>query len=459
MSLIHDHSDECSISPLEWFCLPPTQTAVEKTYNVDYQPLTTIRYNAPIEFFIPASTEEYLDLKNSRLHVKCKIVKNDGTVPDAANTVAPINDLFNSLWSNVELFLNDRLISHSNNTHGYTSIISHLIHDSEEKLNSSRSMSLIYKDTAGSMNGVDAKKANRLQYVLGYDLGANGAAIAATAAGNNGLHKRYLLTKESKEVMLSGNLRIDMFEQGRYLPNGISIKLRFHRQNNAFALMAADDTYKIDILEAFMTIRKVKVSPGVLLGHTDALMKSPAKFPITRKECKVLAIPQGFQSFVKDNIFLGQLPSRIVIGMVNNEAFAGSIELNPYNFEHFGINYMQLYTDGNPVLNKPLKLNVDEGHYLDAFELLSQSFDKFDGEKSSIIKREDWPRGYSLFSFDLTSDYDGDDHYALIKHGNLRLEMNFAAALGHTINVIVYAEFDNIIEISNKRNIQFDYTS
>ena len=145
--------------------------------------------------------------------------------------------------------------------------------------------------------------------------------------------------------------------------------------------------------------------------------------------------------------------------MVNNEAFAGSIELNPYNFEHFGINYMQLYTDGNPVLNKPLKLNVDEGHYLDAFELLSQSFDKFDGEKSSIIKREDWPRGYSLFSFDLTSDYDGDDHYALIKHGNLRLEMNFAAAWCHTINVIVYAEFDNIIEISNKRNIQFDYTS
>ena len=39
------------------------------------------------------------------------------------------------------------------------------------------------------------------------------------------------------------------------------------------------------------------------------------------------------------------------------------------------------------------------------------------------------------------------------------LEMNFGTSLPHTINVIVYAEFDNIVEINNNRNIQFDYTS
>ena len=68
---------------------------------------------------------------------------------------------------------------------------------------------------------------------------------------------------------------------------------------------------------------------------------------------------------------------------------------------------------------------------------------------------KDWSRGYFLFSFDLT-DYDDEDHYPLIRHGNLRLEMNFGTTLPHTINVIVYAEFDNIVEINNNRNIQFD---
>ena len=172
-------------------------------------------------------------------------------------------------------------------------------------------------------------------------------------------------------------------------------------------------------------------------------MKGPAKFLLQEKN-KILAIPTGFQSFMKDNIFLGQLPKRLVVGMVHNEGFAGVVGRNPYNFEHFNVNYMQLYTDGEPVLSKPLKLNVAEGKYLDAFETLYNSFDKLDGENSSIIKRGDWSKGNSLFLFDLTPDYDDEDHYPLIRHGNLRLEINFGTTLPHTINVIVYAEFDII---------------
>ena len=88
-----------------------------------------------------------------------------------------------------------------------------------------------------------------------------------------------------------------------------------------------------------------------------------------------------------------------------------------------------------------------------------KGFYKLSDEKSSIIKRKNWPRGYSLFAFDLTLEYDNDDHYPLIKHGNLRLEMKFNQALATTINIIVYAEFDNIVEISGNHSIQFDYQS
>ena len=249
-----------------------------------------------------------------------------------------------------------------------------------------------------------------------------------------------------------------MFEQERYIPNGVSLKIRFHRQRDEFVLMYGDDNtkYTVALEDAYMLMRKVKTSPGVQLGHAEALMKMPAKFPITRKECKVLAVSGGVSNFVKDNIFLGQLPKRVVIGLVQNTAFAGSAQHNPYNFEHMDINYMQLYTDGEPVLSKPLKPNMMEKDYLHCYETLYQGFDRVDGAKSSIIKREDWDKGYSLFAFDLTPDY--DDHFPIIKHGNLRLEINFGTALQKPINIIVYAEFDNIIEISEKRNIQMDYT-
>ena len=468
MSLIHEHSCECTLSPLEWFRVLPTQTAVEKTYDVEYQSLTSLKNTAPVEFYIPASTDDYFDLKNSKFFFSFRILQADNHRCDGSHIVAPINDIFNGLWSNVELFLNDRLISHSNNTHGYTSMISHLIHDSEESLHSERSLRLLYKDTPGQMDYLNAAEANMDELIKGFHhidpqlvVDAQGAVSQEEIEdpGNNGLHTRFLFSHSSQKVSVMGSLSIPLFEQERYLPNGVSLKLRFHRQREPFTMMTGDgNRYKIDLEEAFMLMRKVKPSPGVQLGHAEAMMKMPAKFPVTRKETKVIAMSKDVNTFVKDNIFLGQLPKRVVIAMVDSEAFAGAMHLNPYHFQHMHVNFMQMYTDGEPVRSKPLQPNIADNDYLQCYESLYRGFDKVDGNKSSIIKREDWDKGYALFAFDLTPDYDDDDHYPIIKHGNLRLEINFTQALPKAINILVYAEFDNIIEFTAERNIQRDYT-
>jgi hypothetical protein len=50
--------------------------------------------------------------------------------------------------------------------------------------------------------------------------------------------------------------------------------------------------------------------------------------------------------------------------------------------------------------------------------------------------------------------------FQLIKQGNLRVEIYFAEALAGTINVVLYAEFDDVIEIDRGNRIYFDfYTS
>ena len=110
--------------------------------------------------------------------------------------------------------------------------------------------------------------------------------------------------------------------------------------------MDAANSFRIQVTDAFLTVHKLNVSHDIQLGHTHALMKGPAKFYIKRKGCRILAIPDGFQSFVKGNILSGLLPKRFVVGMVYNEGFARAVGRNPYNFEHFNANYMQLCTDG-----------------------------------------------------------------------------------------------------------------
>ena len=69
----------------------------------------------------------------------------------------------------------------------------------------------------------------------------------------------------------------------------------------------------------------------------------------------------------------------------------------------------------------------------------------------------DYSNGYTLYAFDLTPDLAKGGHFKLLRQGNVRLELKFGAALAETANVIVYAEFENIIEIDKQRNIIFDY--
>ena len=55
--------------------------------------------------------------------------------------------------------------------------------------------------------------------------------------GNHWLHQRFLFSNSSKDVSLMGSLRIDMFKQERYLPNGIGLKLCYHRQKQPLTLL------------------------------------------------------------------------------------------------------------------------------------------------------------------------------------------------------------------------------
>ncbi|GIY93390.1 uncharacterized protein F54H12.2 [Caerostris extrusa] len=149
-------SPECVKSELELFHLPATQTAIEDGHWVEFHPLSNVFDGGPVEFHISGSGEEYVDLSQTQLYVKAKIVKADGKP----------------------------------------------------------------------------------------------------------------LEKDEKKLVL-----------------------------------------------------KVRVSPGVILGHAKALENGTAKYPLNRVLCKVYSVPQGSMSFVQDNIFVGQMPKRIIVGCVDNDAF------------------------------------------------------------------------------------------------------------------------------------------
>ncbi|MDJ0933677.1 hypothetical protein [Breoghania sp.] len=254
-------------SELDLFTVPPTQTSIDHGQWVEYHPLATITDSGPLEFNISGSGEDYIDAGNTLLSLQAQIVKADGTnLPDDA-MVGPTNLWLHSLFSQVDVSLNEKLISPSTNTYPYRAYLETLLSYGPAAKESQMTAALWYKDTAGHMN--------------------------ATTTDNEGLEARMKFTSRSRVVDLTGKLHLDLFFQDRYLLNGVDIKIRLVRSKDAFALIAADEGYKIEIKEASLFVRKVKLSPAAQLAHIKALEKGTAKCPIYRVDTNVSSIPKG----------------------------------------------------------------------------------------------------------------------------------------------------------------------
>ncbi len=439
MAFVHHQSCECAKSELDLFSVAPTQTSIESGSWVEYNPISSITDGAPIEFVVGGSGQDYIDLANTQIYVRAQILRGNNAVIDDTLHVGPVNLLLHSLFSEVDMKLNDTLVSSTNNTYAYRAYLESLLSLGPATKESQLTASLYYKDKSSAMEDANPN---------------------ADAAPNTGIKQRHAFFKDGGVVDMVGWLHSDLFFQDKYLPSDVGLRVRFVRNKNAFCLMsdAINATFKIKIVDCKLFMRKVKLSPSVFVAHAKGLETGNAKYKIRRIVCKTFTAPAGNLDCSQENLFSGQLPSRLVIGCVDNDAFNGSYAKNPYNFKHYSLTQLKLYLDGQQQQIKPVETNFAANQYIGAYMNLFTGTNKFKDEGNDI-KREDFPGGYALYAFDLTPDLSGGDHFNLAKEGSVRVDLKFAVALPNTINVIVYAEFENVIEIDRNRNVIFDYSN
>ena len=65
-----------------------------------------------------------------------------------------------------------------------------------------------------------------------------------------------------------------------------------------------------------------------------------------------------------------------------------------------------------------------------------------------------------LFAFVLASQLNSSDPaFELIKSGNIRSEVHFAAATPRMLTAVVLAEHDSLLPVDEQRHVAFDYTA
>ena len=256
---------------------------------------------------------------------------------------------------------------------------------------------------------------------------------------------------------MEGPLFSDVCQISRYLLNGIECSFKLWPSRNSFRLMSDmdDAKYKVVIMDAMLSVCHITVSPEIVMGHNEILKNTTAKYPFWRSEIKHFAMSSGQYYFNKDNMFQGEIPTRMIICLVSSEAMSGNYKKNPFSFKHYNLDNLTITVDGENVLGKPLtpKFSEEGGqNYISAYDALFSGIKN--REQYSGISRSDYPLGYTLFTFDLEqSSLSSVDYWPILKRGNLKLDIHFEKPLTETVEVLIYATFPDLFEVDSSRAI------
>ena len=297
---------------------------------------SALKEQGPYEFAVSGAGDDYIDLANTYLFVEAHIMDEDDTALDGGANVGSVNLWMHSLFSDVSVSLNENLVSPPTSMYPYRAYIEILLSYGPAAKESQLTGVMWYNDTPGHQD--------------------------KRTTDNKGFTSRKALTAQSKSVQMMGKLHLDLFCQEKYLLNHVDLKIKLRRSRDVFALMADADNYKIIIKDLALFVRNVQLSPAVRKGHVKALEKTSCRYPIRRVEVKVDTVPRGNMNYVQDNMFLGQLPKRLVIGFVDSDTLNGTITKIPFDFKHYKINFVALNVDGRQIppnrYNPTLKTQV-----------------------------------------------------------------------------------------------------
>ena len=269
MGELLDISQPSFSDKLQVFHCPPTEAAVQDVEWVDVRPIGQVLSRSSIEFYLSGNSTCYVDLGNTRLRIKARIVRENGSPVDETDNVAFSNNALHSLFNQCDVSVQQKVTTPNVSTnYPYKALFDVLMSNSSED---ALQPIFFYKDGAGFTDDADCN-----------------------SGGNAGLFDRYFLTQKGSIVDMEGRICMDICQQERYILNGVQINFKFWPSRDAFCLMSPENKgYRVEVTEAILKVCYVKLNPAVILAYNESLQKREALYPYVKSDLKCFGVPQG----------------------------------------------------------------------------------------------------------------------------------------------------------------------
>ena len=424
---------------MEQLRLFKTNTYQQELLGNEYitlRPYHNMPEKGPIEFMLK-DNKEYINLDETTLTVKCKIVNADGSKIESKvagdDQVALVNNAMHSLFRDVEIRINDKRIEGGDNTYPYKSYIASVFRFSKETQEGQLFSVGFVRDDHAAMETV----------------------------ANTGYVKRKVWTNAGEIKEFKGKLNLSILNQQRLLIPGADIYFKFERAKDAFAIFNNVAALKPKVVITCMELQLMatKVNPEIMRHHAVALSNGvPAVYPMQRVEMDTVVCKKDSTGDSKDFLFHGKIPKYLIMLMVTNAAMNGDYTKNPFNFKHFNVSHVHLTKDRQNAPFPPFEPNFAKGGVLQEYMSLFQS-NRLLGKNTVLpISYEEFKNGYTNFQWNLTDDGQGSNATG-DPRGNLEINVKFAEALPEAVNLLLYGIFDSNVMVYLDDVVTVDYNA
>jgi len=405
-----------------------------------------------LNFTIRAGGDKTLvDLSRAQLYVKMQIVNKDGSdLADTKNSanevtvkatakVAPINNTLHSMFEDCTIFLNDVEVTNANKLYPFSSYLMDLFDTTSEQKTSYMTSQLWYKN--GPFNNTDGKSNEGFK--------------------NRGKHFG------TEAYGMIGKVHAELFNQERYLLNGVEVKVKMTLAKPKFFLMSsekngenpvANDSYKIKIKDAKMYVPYVHVSKETMEDIEKNIEKKPAVYHVKHIITKAIPINSKIQEHTIDNVSKGQMPSKIIVGLISATAKQGDLTTTPLFFGTNQVKKIELNVNGMPYSKRALTSNFKQNAYAKTYMNLFESLNYIeDGANTPQITSTDFYTGYALYPFNLNPGCCSDPGI-FKRSGDVSLYIEFEEEVDiEHLQLIVMSVYDKCIKIDSDRNFTQDW--
>lgn len=422
---------------LDLFTPPHTENTLVHGKTVYHYPVTAITNTGPYTFIVPSEGNDYTYLPYTRLEGEISVTATDGSA--VTDTIA--NSLVNlwpqTLFSQIECEVNGVSVN---------------------DLSSATYALKAYLETHLTY-GNDAKQTTlACEYYEKDDVGREDEVIIkddGTKKANKRVSKSHTMLKKGKRIPFSMILHVDFLQSQRYLPPGCSMKLKLCRSKDEMSILGSSLQTKINIHELKLKTRRITVDSRIVDEHESKLNTSPMLMPITQSTITNVLLNKGNQTYRLSRILSGKIPRSIIIGFLKSTAFDGSVSDNKFKFQHFGLNYLQLYVGGEPLLPEAFKPDFTDGICIKEYRSFLDNIGIAHENETNGITLEDFKSNSCFFAFDLSPDLCNGFCGHGYQHGTVDISLGFKAALEDNVSVVVYSSTSEILAIDKERNVSF----